>query len=124
MNNYENEKFERFGSSFFLLLLGLGVGLPFVLSLILCIPDEEFKLSTFLPLGIVFMFIAWIIMLIMIAYGYLTSYFVKRTGKKIDALPYKFNSFFKSRGGTRKRAPVISRSPFSFIHYSLFHIDF
>lgn len=100
MINYGNEKFERFGCSFFLLLLGLGVGLPFVLSLILCIPGGDFKWSTFLPLGIVFMFIAWIIIIIMIAFGYLTSFFVKRTGKKLDALPYRFNSSFKSRGGT------------------------
>ena len=40
MKQYENELFDKYGSPFFLLLLGLGVILPFVLSLIVCIPDE------------------------------------------------------------------------------------
>lgn len=99
MKQYENERFDKYGSSFFLLLLGLGVVLPFVISLILCIPDEEFRLNVFLPLGLVFMFIAWMFLIMMIAYGHLTSFFVKRTSQKINDLPYQFNSSFRGRNG-------------------------
>ena len=35
----------------------------------------------------------------MIAYGHLTSFFVKRTSKKINDLPYQFNSSFRGRNG-------------------------
>ncbi|NBJ94996.1 hypothetical protein [Parablautia muri] len=43
--------------------------------------------------------IACFILILLISYGSLTSLFVKRTAKRIDDLPYNFNSSFKSRGG-------------------------
>lgn len=42
MKEHESAKFERFGSFFFLLLFGIGLILPFVASLILCIAYGSF----------------------------------------------------------------------------------
>lgn len=100
MKEHETAQFERFGSFFFLLLLGLGVGLPFLLSLITCIGMGGLRLDVFLPIGLVFMFIIWMVLIMLIGYGNLTSLFVKRTAKQVDDLPYYFNSSFKGRGGT------------------------
>lgn len=95
----ETAKFKKFGSFFWLLLLGLGFGLPFLISLIMCLFSEgPFRMDVFLPMGLVFAFIAWVILLMMIGYGTLTSIFVKRTAQKIEELPYCFNSSFTSRG--------------------------
>jgi len=99
MKENETEKFERFGSFFILLLLGLGLGLPFLLSLVACLGHGQFSLEVFLMLGLVFMFIVWMFLLMLIGYGGLTAPFVKRTAKKVDKLPYQFNSSFKGRGG-------------------------
>ena len=99
MKPNESAKFERFGSFFFLLLLGLGVVLPILLSLAACFGHGEFRLDAFLLLGLMFMFFLWIILLMMIGYGSLTSMFVKRTAKGVDHLPYRFTSSFKGRGG-------------------------
>lgn len=99
MNNQETEKFQRVGSFFFLLLLGFGVGLPFVASLIITLAGGSFDVETFLALGVAFVFIMAIILLMTVAWGEFTSFFVKRTAKRIDTLPYNFNSSFKSRGG-------------------------
>lgn len=100
MKEHETAEFQRFGSFFFLLLLGLGVGLPFLLSFIVCVGMDGLRPDTFLPIGLVFMFIAWMTLLMLIGYGNLTSLFVKRTAKKLDNLPYSFNSSFRGRGGT------------------------
>ena len=97
MKEHESAKFERFGSFFFLLLLGIGFGLPFGAALILCIVKGVFELSIFLTLSLVFM--VWIILLMMISYGSFTSFFVKKTAKEVKNLPYNFNSSFKGRGG-------------------------
>lgn len=99
MKEHESAKFERFGSFFFLLLFGIGLILPFVVSLILCIAYGSFKIDVFLIFALVFMFMIWIILLMMIAYGSFTSFFVKRTAKEVKNLPYRFNSSFKGRGG-------------------------
>lgn len=99
MKENETVKFERFGSFFFLLLLGLGVGLPLIISLVLCITHSPFRVDVFLSLGLVFMIMVWIVLIMLIGYGNLTSLFVKRTAKGIDDLPYQFNSSFKGRGG-------------------------
>lgn len=95
----ETAKFKKFGSFFWLLLLGLGVGAPVIISLIICLFSEgPFRLDVFLPLILVFAFIIWMVLLMMIGYGTLTSMFVKRTAQKIEQLPYCFNSSFTSRG--------------------------
>ncbi len=99
MKEHESAKFERFGSFFFLLLLGIGFGLPFGAALILCIVKGVFELSIFLTLSLVFMFMVWFILLMMIGYGSFTSFFVKKTAKEVKNLPYNFNSSFKGRGG-------------------------
>ncbi len=95
----ETAKFKKFGSFFWLLLLGLGVGAPVIISLLLCLFSEgPFRLDVFIPFVFVFGFIIWMVLLMLIAYGNLTSMFVKRTAQKIEQLPYCFNSSFTSRG--------------------------
>jgi len=95
----ETAKFKKFGSFFWLLLLGLGVGVPVIISLLLCLFSEgPFRLDVFIPFVFVFGFIIWMVLLMLIAYGNLTSMFVKRTAQKIEQLPYCFNSSFTSRG--------------------------
>lgn len=95
----ETAKFKKFGSFFWLLLLGLGVGAPVIISLLLCLFSEgPFRLDVFIPFIFVFGFIIWMVLLMLIAYGSLTSIFVKRTAQKIEQLPYCFNSSFTSRG--------------------------
>ena len=95
----ETEQFKKVGKSFFLLLLGAGVGLPFFVSLMIGIAKNSLRLDFFLPLGIVFSIMAWIIIAIMIAHGYFTLFFVKRTLKQANSLPYQFNSSFRGRNG-------------------------
>ena len=99
MKEHESAKFERFGSFFFLLLFGIGLGLPLGASLILCIVKGVFDFSIFLTLSLVFMFMVWIGLIMMIAYGSFTSFFLKHTAKGVKNLPYNFNSSFKGRGG-------------------------
>lgn len=54
MKEMETEKFKKFGSSFLLLLLGVGVGLPVVISLIMALTSKDgFRLDVFLPLCLV-----------------------------------------------------------------------
>lgn len=99
MKEFETEKFEKYGSFFFLLVLGLAIGLPFGGSLIVCLVSPPFRLDVFLPLAIAFGFFIWIALLMLIAWGGLTNIFVKRTAKKISSLPYQFNSSFTGRAG-------------------------
>lgn len=100
MEKNESAKFERVGSFFVFLLLGSGVGLPFLISLIICIAmDSISRIDVLLTLTLVFMFMAGIFLIMMIGYGNLTSFFVKRTAKRVSQLPYQFNSSFKGRGG-------------------------
>lgn len=99
MKAHETEKFEKYGSFFYLLLAGGGVGLPFLLSLCMCISSGMVQLSTVLFMALVYAFVVWVAILSLLAYGMLTSIFMKRTAKEIDSLPYKFNSSFKSRNG-------------------------
>lgn len=99
MKEHESAKFEKYGSFFFLLLLAGGVAVPFLVSLILCISKGNLQPSILLTMTLVFGFMAWMIMIMLIGYGNLTSLFVKRTAKGVAALPYHFNSSFKSRSG-------------------------
>lgn len=95
----ETAKFKKYRKIFWILLFGLGFGLPFLISLILCLFSEgPFRFDVFIPIGLVFSFLAWAILLMMIGYGTFTSMIVNRTAKGIDALPYCFNSSFTSRG--------------------------
>lgn len=55
-------------------------------------------MDVFIPIGLVFAFIAWMFLLVMIGYGSFTKIFVNRTADKIEELPYCFNSSFSSRG--------------------------
>lgn len=100
MKEMETEKFKKFGSSFLLLLLGVGVGLPVIISLIMAFTGKGgFRLDVFLPLCLVFAFIIWMILLMTIAWGTLTPLLTKGTYKKIDSLPYRFNNSFQGRNG-------------------------
>ena len=100
MEKNESAKFERVGSFFIFLVLGLGIVLPFLISLIICIAmDSISRIDVLLTLTLVFMFMAGIFLIMMIGYGNLTSFFVKRTAKGVSQLPYQFNSSFKGRGG-------------------------
>lgn len=100
MKEMETEKFKKFGSSFLLLLLGVGVGLPVIISLIMALTGKGgFRLDVFLPLCLVFAFIVWMILLMTIAWGTLTPLLTKGTYKKIDSLPYRFNNSFQGRNG-------------------------
>lgn len=95
----ETEQLKKVGKSFFLLLLGAGVGLPLFVSLMIGIAKNNLHLDFFLPLGVILSIMAWIIIAIMIAHGYFTLFFVKRTLKQADSLPYQFNSSFHGRNG-------------------------
>lgn len=100
MNNQETEKFQRFGSFFWLLLLGVAIGLPLGGALIITLMQgAPFDIVTFSVLAVVFAFIVWIALLMLIAWGSFTSIFVKQTAKNIDSLPYHFNSTFRGRAG-------------------------
>ena len=99
MREHETAKFKKYGSFFWLLLLAIGVVLPFIVSLIMCIANGNMRIDILLTMALVFAFIAWMILIMMIGYGSLTTVFIKRTAKGIPSLPYKFNSSFKSRCG-------------------------
>ena len=99
VKDYESEKFERIGGLFWLLLLGIGLVLPFLVSLVACIAQGALRLDVFLPFGLVMMVIAWVILAMLIGYGSLTSPFVKRTANSIQTFPYQFNGTFTGRGG-------------------------
>lgn len=96
----ETPKFKKYGGFFWALLLGTGFGVPFLISFIMCLFSKgPFRVDVFLGIGLVFAFIAWMILLMMIGYGSFTKIFVNRTADKIEQLPYCFNSSFTSRGG-------------------------
>lgn len=99
MNNQETEKFKRMGSFFWLLLLGIGIGVPVVIALIITLMNGGFDMMIFAPMAIAIALIVWIALLMLIAWGNFTSIFVKRTAKNVDSLPYHFNSSFKGRAG-------------------------
>lgn len=99
MKEQETEKFQRYGSVFFLLLLGLGLILPFAIALFMSFTDDGFRADVFLALGLVFMVIAWVFLAMLLGYGGLTKFFVNRTAKEVNKLPYRFNSSFRGRGG-------------------------
>lgn len=99
MKAMETEKFKKFGSSFWLLLLGAGFGIPFVISLIFGLGSEEFQWGAVLGLSIVFSVIAWFSLLMMLAWGTLTPLLTKGAYKRIDSLPYQFKSSFQGRNG-------------------------
>lgn len=99
MNNQETEKFQRMGSFFWLLLLGIGIGVPVVISLVITLMNGGFDMMVFVPMAIGLAIIVWIALLMLVAWGNFTSMFVKRTAKKADSLPYHFNSTFTGRAG-------------------------
>lgn len=99
MKAHETEKFVKYGSFFYLLLAGVGIGLPFLLSLCMCLSGDGVQWNAFLPMALGYAIVIWIVIISLLAYGMLTSIFVKRTAKEIDSLPYQFNSSFKSRNG-------------------------
>ena len=80
----ETAKLKKFGSFFWLLLLGLGIGLPVIVSLLICLFAEgPFRLDVFFPLVLVFGFIIWMVLLMLVGYGSLTRIFVNRTAQKV-----------------------------------------
>ena len=99
MSEHESAKFERVGSSYILILLGVGIFLPFLLSLFACMSQGDFRMSVFLPLALVFAIMVWIVLMLMIGWGSFSAFFVKRTSKKVKDLPFRFNSSFQGRGG-------------------------
>lgn len=99
MKEQENAKFERVGGAYWLMLLGAGVILPLLLTLLLCLSQGNLSMSVFLPLMLVIAICVWIVLIMMIAWGNFSSLFVKRTAKGIKNTPYRFNSSFQGRGG-------------------------
>lgn len=99
MKAMETEKFKKFGASFFLLLFGAGIVLPFVISFILELASENFQWDAVLAIGIIFTIIAWIMLLMALAWGTFTSLLTKGAYKRIDSLPYQFKSSFRGRNG-------------------------
>ena len=71
----ETTKFKKYGGFFWALLLGIGFGVPFLISLIMCLFSKgPFRVDVFLAMGLVFAFFAWIILLMMIGYGSLQRF--------------------------------------------------
>ena len=99
MKAMETEKFKKFGSSFWLLLLGAGFGIPFLISLIRGLASGDFDWGAVLGLSIVFSVIAWMFLLMTLAWGTLTPFLTKGAYKRIDSLPYQFKSSFQGRNG-------------------------
>ena len=99
MREHETEKFQKYGSFFFLLLFGIGFGLPLLASLILCLVQQALRVNTFFPLLLVFMIIAWVSLAMLIGWGNFTTLFVKRTAKSVGQLPYHFDSTYSTRSG-------------------------
>ncbi len=99
MKAMETEKFKKFAPSFFLLLLGAGFGLPFLGSLLRELASGNFRWDAVLGLSIVFSVIAWIALLMMLAWGTLTPFLTKGAYQRLDTLPYQFKSSFQGRNG-------------------------
>lgn len=99
MKAMETEKFKKFGSSFFLLLFGVGFGLPFLISLIRELVRGDFRWGVVLMLSIVYSVLIWIILLMALAWGTFTSFLTKSAYKRVDSLPYQFKSSFQGRNG-------------------------
>lgn len=99
MKAHESEHFVKYGSFFYLLLIGAGVVLPFLIALLTSISGEGIQLSILLSMTLVWAFLIWMFMISMLAYGKLTTVFVKQTAKDIENLPYHFNYSYQSRGG-------------------------
>ena len=98
MKAHESEHFVKYGSFFYLLLVGAGVILPFVIAFMTSI-SGGIQLSVILPMTLVWAFIIWMFMISMIAYGKLTTVFMKQTAKDIENLPYHFSHSYQSRSG-------------------------
>ncbi|MDE6714103.1 MAG: hypothetical protein K2K20_10240 [Lachnospiraceae bacterium] len=99
MKAMETEKFRKFGSSFWLLLLGTGFVLPFLISLIIELVSGNFQWGAVLGLGIVFSITTWFFLISMLAWGTFTSFLTKSAYKRVDSLPYQFKSSFQGRNG-------------------------
>lgn len=99
LKEYESEKFEKYGSFFPLFLVGVGVILPIILSVLLHIVIGNLSLDNVFGTTLFFVFGAWVFILMKIGYGDLNKSFLKRTAKRISSLPYRFNSSFQSRSG-------------------------
>lgn len=99
MKDMETPKFKKFGGSFFLMLFGAGIVLPLLISLISLLADGEFEWDKFLAIGLVYAFPIWIALLMLLAWGKLTSFLTKSAYKRVDSLPYQFKSSFLGRNG-------------------------
>lgn len=99
MKAMETEKYKKFAPSFWLLLLGAGFGIPFLVSLIRELASGDFDWGAVLGLSIVFSVIAWMFLLMALAWGTLTPFLTKGAYKRIDSLPYQFKSSFQGRNG-------------------------
>lgn len=100
MKAMETEKFKKFAPSFFLLLLGAGFGLPFLGSLLRELASGNFRWDAVLGLSIVFSIMAWIALLMMLAWGTLTPFLTKDAYNRVDSLPYQFKSEAISKADT------------------------
>ena len=98
MRVMETEKFQKYGSFFFLLIAAVGVGIPILIALVANI--AHFNLEVFLAMAVMLIFLGLVFVLLMVSYGSFTSFFVKQTAKELSSVPYHFNSSFKGRGGT------------------------
>lgn len=100
MKPNETEKFQRVGSYYLILIFIIAIVLPFGISLILTLMHgSPFDTITFVASFFGFGVFIWIMLLMLIAWGGLTNGVVKRTAKKVDSLPYHFDSTFTGRAG-------------------------
>ncbi len=99
MSELESARFERVGGSYVLMVLGAAIVLPLVLALIFCVSKGAVSLSVLLPLALVFGIMIWIVLIMMIGWGSFSAPFLKKTGKKVKDLPFRFNSSFQGRAG-------------------------
>ena len=99
MKTNETEKYEKYGS-FFWMLLGLaGVALPLVLGLGSSFSGGSFSGAMVLPMILMDFIVVWVIILSLIAYGKFTGPFVRKTAEQAASCPYAFDHSFTSRNG-------------------------
>lgn len=90
----ETEKFKKCGKLFWPFVIG-AIALPFLLSLIRELAGGVFEIKSFLTLAVVLVFFVGIAFIMILGNGVILSSFVKRTAKKISALPYHFQESYE-----------------------------
>ena len=99
MYKHETPKFTRIGISYILIISSLGVILPTVLALLICIKTSQLDAGSIFSLTLIFILIACISLLMPITWGDFSKPFIRHTAKEIQCLPYSFDSSFSGRAG-------------------------